>query len=75
MPQREAAYKIAGWLEGVHKTTSRQAAICAGIPNISTVENNGAVPPGIYTPTFSIPTVFLQQVTPLMVSIFSGVLF
>ena len=33
----------------------------AGIANIKTVENNGAVPPGMYKPTFSIPTDFRQQ--------------
>ena len=33
---------------------SEQPAICAGTPSMSTVENNGAVPPGIYKPTLSI---------------------
>jgi hypothetical protein len=33
-------------LAGVHKITSSQPAIRAGIPSISTVENKGAVPPG-----------------------------
>ena len=38
--------------------------------NINTVENKGAVPPGIYKPTFSIATAFCQQVTPGVVSTF-----
>ena len=32
---------------GVHKTISLQPAILAGTPNINTVENKGAEPPGI----------------------------
>ena len=32
---------------GVHKIISLQPANFAGIPNISTVENKGAEPPGI----------------------------
>ena len=38
---------MAGCSAGVHKTTSRQPAILAGMANIKTVENRGAVPPGI----------------------------
>ena len=73
-PTNEAAYKIAGLISpcslgGVHKITSLQPAIFAGMPNINTVENKGADPPGIYIPTFSIPTDFLQHQTPGIVSI------
>ena len=56
---------------GVQSTISLHPAILAGVASISTVENNGAVPPGIYSPTFSIATLFCQQVTPLAVSTFS----
>jgi UDP-glucuronate 4-epimerase len=35
-----------------------QPAIFAGTASISTVEKSGAVPPGTYKPTFSIPTAF-----------------
>ena len=45
-----------------------QPAILAGIANIKTVENNGAEPPGIYKPTFSIGNFFCQQLTPGWVS-------
>ena len=55
---------------GVHNTISLQPAIRAGTANINTVENKGAVPPGIYKPTFSIATAFCQQVTPGVVSTF-----
>ena len=34
------------------------------------VEKSGAVPPGMYKPTFSIATAFCQQVTPGVVSTF-----
>ena len=34
-------------LGGEHKIISLQPAIFAGIPNINTVENKGAVPPGM----------------------------
>ena len=56
-PHNCAAYKIArsilpSLLGGVHKTTSLQPAICAGIASISAVEKSGAVPPGMYKPTF-----------------------
>ena len=51
-------------LGGVQRTISRQPAILAGALNIRTVENNGAVPPGIYNPTFSMGTLFCQHVTP-----------
>ena len=53
---------------GVHSTTSRQPAICAGTASISTVENRGAVPPGIYSPTERIGTGFWMHRTPGAVS-------
>ena len=37
---------------GEHNTISLQPAISAGTASINTVENKGAVPPGIYNPTF-----------------------
>ena len=80
IPTKDAVYKIAGLivpslLGGVHKITSLHPAIFAGTPNIKIVENKGAEPPGIYNPTFSIATFFLQQVTPFVVVIFIGVSF
>ena len=56
MPQRDAAARMAGdtcpcLSGGVHKTTSSQAAIFAGTPNIITVDISGAEPPGTYKPT------------------------
>ena len=76
IPTRRAAYKIAGcslpFLSGgEQRTICLQPAIFAGIPNIKIVENNGAVPPGIYNPTFSIPTNFRQHLIPGIVSITS----
>jgi hypothetical protein len=44
----------------------------AGIPNINTVENKGAVPPGIYNPTFSIGTAFRQHFVPML---FTSIIF
>jgi hypothetical protein len=44
---------------GEHKTISLQPAIEAGTASIKTVENKGAVPPGIYKPTFEL--VFLAN--------------
>ena len=69
-----ATYKITGFTlpflsDGVHTTISLQPASIAGMPNINKVENNGAVPPGIYKPTFSIATALRQHTTPLVVSI------
>ncbi len=74
-PATCAAYNIAGAifpevLGGVHNIISLHPAIFAGIANIKTVEKRGAVPPGIYNPTFSIGIAFLQQVTPAIVSTF-----
>ena len=68
-----AAMRIAGFtfpslLGGVQSTISLQPAILAGVASISTVLKRGAVPPGIYNPTFSIATLFCQQVTPAQVS-------
>ena len=70
-----AAIRIAGFtlpslLGGVQRTISLQPAIFAGVASINTVLNKGAVPPGIYNPTFSIATLFCQQVTPAQVSTF-----
>ena len=48
---------------------SLHPAIFAGIPSIRTVEKRGAVPPGIYSPTFLNGTLFLQHLTPFVVSI------
>ena len=72
IPTNWAAYKMAGWLEGVQRTTSRQPASWAGTPSINTVLKSGAVPPGTYSPTFSMATDLRQQVTPAMVLIFFG---
>lgn len=52
-----AAANIAGFtfpslLGGVQSTISLHPAILAGVANINTVENKGAVPPGMYNPTF-----------------------
>ena len=54
---------------GVHKIISSHPANFAGTPNINIVENNGAVPPGMYNPTFCIAIDFLQHFTPGIVSI------
>ena len=72
-PQSCAVYKMASatfpsLFGGVHKINSLQPAITAGTANINTVENNGAVPPGIYNPTFSIGRFSCQHSTPLSVS-------
>ncbi|CUQ31937.1 Uncharacterised protein [Segatella copri] len=71
-----AAMRIAGFtlpslLGGVHSTISLHPAILAGVASIRTVLKRGAVPPGIYNPTFSIATLFCQQVTPGQVSTFT----
>ena len=49
-----------------------QPATFAGIASISTVENKGADPPGIYSPTFSMATDFRTHLTPGTVCIFTG---
>ena len=74
MPQSCAVNRIAGYTEpslsgGVQSIISLQPAIEAGMASINTVEKRGAVPPGIYNPTFSMPTDFLQHFTPGIVSI------
>ena len=51
IPQRAAAARIAPGTRpsasgGVHRMTCSQAAMRAGTASISTVEINGAVPPG-----------------------------
>jgi hypothetical protein len=71
-PQRDAAYKIAGCIcpflsGGEHSTISLHPAILAGIANMSTVENNGALPPGMYKPTRDIGRFSIQQSTPALV--------
>ena len=74
-PAVSAANRIAGCTfpslpGGVQSTISLQPAIRAGTANIRTVEKRGAVPPGMYRPTFSMATAFCQQVTPGAVSTF-----
>src|SRR5574344_308088 len=74
-PATRAATRMAGFtlpslLGGVQRTISLQPAILAGVASINTVEKRGAVPPGIYKPTFSMATLFCQQLTPLAVVIF-----
>ena len=74
-PTKDAVYKIAAFtlpslFVGVHNIISLQPAIFAGTPNIRIEENKGADPPGIYKPTFSIATFFLQHVTPFVVTTF-----
>src|SRR6187402_3559134 len=76
-PHSAALYNMAGFilpslLAGVHNTTRLQPAIAAGVASINTVENRGALPPGIYKPTFSIGRLSRQQTTPLVVSILTG---
>ena len=61
---RTAGLTLPSLLGGVQSTISRQPAILAGVASMSTVLNNGAVPPGIYKPTLSMATLFCQQVTP-----------
>src|SRR5690606_1191655 len=76
IPHKEAANRMASCtfpflFGGVQSTISLHPAIDAGTPSMSTVENNGAEPPGMYNPTFSMGLVSRQQVTPLVVSIFT----
>ena len=68
-----AAARIAGLMlpsgdGGVQRIISLHPAILAGVASIRTVEKSGAVPPGMYSPTFSIATLFCQHSTPLHVS-------
>src|SRR5688572_7594804 len=79
-PVRFAAYRIVGFIfpdasGGEHRIISLQPAILAGMASISTVENKGAEPPGMYIPTLEIGTDFLQHVTPGVVSTFELVRF
>src|SRR5690606_5562538 len=79
-PQRLAVYKIAGFIfpflsGGVQRVNSWQLAIFAGTANIKTVENKGAEPPGIYSPTFWIGLFSCQQITPSVVSTVTLLLF
>ncbi len=76
-PATFAAQRISGLIfpslpGGVHMTISLQPASRAGIPSIRTVENNGAVPPGMYSPTFSMGTSRYQQRIPGAVSMTSA---
>ena len=79
IPQRLAVYNTTAGIfpelsGGVHKIISLHPAILAGTANIKIVENNGAEPPGIYKPTFSIAFFSCQQFTPGSISIrISGV--
>jgi hypothetical protein len=68
---------MAGWTlpsfrGGVQSTSSRQPAMRAGTASMSTEENSGAVPPGMYSPTFSMATLLRQHATPGMVSTTTG---
>ena len=56
---------LPSWLGGVHKIISLQPAILAGTASIKTVEKRGAVPPGMYIPTFSIGRASCQHFTPV----------
>ena len=49
---------------GETMTVSRHPAILAGMQSMSTVEGRGAVPPGIYTPTFSMGVTFWPRRMP-----------
>ena len=74
-PAACAANRMAGCifpsvLGGEQSMISLHPAICAGVASIRTVEKRGAVPPGMYSPTFSMGTAFCQQVTPGTVSTF-----
>ena len=65
-------YKITGGISpfglgGVQIIISSHPAIFAGIANIKIVENNGAEPPGIYKPTFSIGRFSCQHSTPFSI--------
>src|SRR6188472_370668 len=73
MPAIAAVNKIAGFnwpagFGGEHKMISLQPASLAGTANIKMVENNGALPPGIYNPIFSMGVDLRQHCTPGIVS-------
>ena len=59
--QREEIKRIETIPGGVQSITSLHPANDAGIPSINTVENNGAEPPGMYNPIFSMPMDLLQH--------------
>ncbi|GHU50123.1 hypothetical protein FACS189459_3410 [Bacilli bacterium] len=79
MLHKEAANNIQGligssFLVGVNNDTFLLPAINDGIAFINTVDTNGAVPPGIYSPTFSIGMYFLTKVFSLfLILIFLGI--
>ncbi len=73
-PHKRAAYKIAVFIfpflsGGVQSIISGHWAMRAGIASIKTVENKGAVPPGMYKPTRLMGMLFCQHSTPGMVSV------
>ena len=77
IPQRDAAAKMAGatcpFLSGgVHRITCSQAAICAGIASMITVDISGAVPPGTYRPTGEMGKYLASQRKPGAVSMLMG---
>ncbi len=77
MPHRRAANSTAGSTlpstrGGVHSTTSRQPASCAGTPSISAVEGSGALPAGTYRPTRVTGRWMRSQTTPGAVSTRTG---
>ena len=65
-----AGFTLPSFPGGVQSTISLHPAILAGVASISTVEKSGAVPPGMYSPTFSMATLFCQHTTPGAVSTF-----
>ena len=73
IPHKAAVYRISlaivpSEFGGVQRIISLQPASVAGTPSINTVENKGAVPPGMYKPTDSIGRFSCQQRTPSCVS-------
>src|SRR3546814_12263000 len=73
MPHSRAATSTAGSIlpsgrGGEHSTTSGQPARRAGMPSISTVDGNGALPAGTYRPTRPIGRTTRSHSTPGAVS-------
>ena len=73
IPHSRSARRTSGATEpslrqGVQRMRSRQPARAAGTASISTVENRGALPPGMYRPTRRIGTGRWMQTTPGAVS-------
>ena len=69
MPAMTAAARIAGFTlpsrpAGVVMTISDTPATLAGITSMSTVEGYAAVPPGTYTPAFSMGVYFCPSTMP-----------